>query len=200
MEKMEDRENIKKKENINPITLYLSLKTLYLSARWLKTLIFTAFVTAVEKIVTYALGDHDPGSGSAQAGRTSREMLSHLPLLSLLISRLLDSTLSWIGCDYLVIFSYLTFATLHCISSAITFALYHTCWTLSCPELAALVFSFLLHHQNALAKLSQLLGHRQQSFQAKSIRSFGLLIAEVISLNLASNPKLVLVLIKLAIG
>ena len=62
MEKMENRENIKKMENINQITLYLSLKTLYLSARWLKTLIFTAFVTAVEKIVTYALGEHDPGS------------------------------------------------------------------------------------------------------------------------------------------
>ena len=105
-----------------------------------------------------------------------------------LISRLLDSILSWIGCDYLVIFSYLTFATLHCISLAITFALYHTCWTLSCPELAALVFSFLLHHQNALAKLSQLLGHRQQSFQAKSSRSFDLLIAEVISVNL--GPKI----------
>ena len=142
--------------------------------------------TLFYSFIIYVHGEHEPGS--AHNGRTSSEMLSHLPLLSLLISRLLDSTLSWIGCDYLVIFSYLTFATLHCISSAITFALYHTCWTLSCPELAALVFSFLLHHQNALAQLSQLLGHRQQSFQAKSSRSFGLLIAEVISVNL--GPKI----------
>ena len=80
--------------------------------------------------------------------------------------------LNWLRLSGHLFLSYLCY-----IALAITFALYHTCYILSFPELAALVFSFLLHHQNALAKLSQLLSHRQQSFHAKSIRSLGLLLA-----------------------
>ena len=36
---------------------------------FLQTLYFTAFIATVEKIITYALGEHDPGS--AQNWRTS---------------------------------------------------------------------------------------------------------------------------------
>ena len=38
---------------------------------FLQTLLFTAFVATVQKIITYALGAHDPGS--AQDGRTSND-------------------------------------------------------------------------------------------------------------------------------
>ena len=57
-------------ENINQITktLYLRLKTLtwlktlYSSTVWLKILYFTAVIATLDKIITYALGEHDPGS------------------------------------------------------------------------------------------------------------------------------------------
>ena len=41
---------------------------------FLKTLFFTAFIATVEKIITYALGEHDPGS--AQDWRTSNDFCS----------------------------------------------------------------------------------------------------------------------------
>ena len=41
---------------------------------FLQTLYFTAFIATVEKIITYALGEHDPGS--AQNWRTSNDFCS----------------------------------------------------------------------------------------------------------------------------
>ena len=41
---------------------------------FLQTLYFTAFIATVEKIITYALGEHDPGS--AQDWRTSNDFCS----------------------------------------------------------------------------------------------------------------------------
>ena len=41
---------------------------------FLQTLYFTAFIATVEKIITYALGEHD--SGSAQVWRTSNDFCS----------------------------------------------------------------------------------------------------------------------------
>ena len=41
---------------------------------FLQTLYFTAFIATVEKIITYALGEHDPGS--AQDWRTSNDFFS----------------------------------------------------------------------------------------------------------------------------
>ena len=46
---------------------------------FLQTLYFTAFIATVEKIITYALGEHDPGS--AQDWRTSNDFCS--PVLCL---------------------------------------------------------------------------------------------------------------------
>ena len=45
---------------------------------FLQTLYFTAFIATVEKIITYALGEHDPGR--AQVWRTSNDFCS--PALS----------------------------------------------------------------------------------------------------------------------
>ena len=41
---------------------------------FLQTLYFTAFIATVEKIITYALGEHDPGL--AQDWRTSNDFCS----------------------------------------------------------------------------------------------------------------------------
>ena len=41
---------------------------------FLQTLYFTAFIATVEKIITYALGEHDPGS--AQDWRRSNNFCS----------------------------------------------------------------------------------------------------------------------------
>ena len=49
-----EHESIEKMENINQTT-----KTLYL---FTKTLYFAVFMSTVEKIITYTLGEHDPGS------------------------------------------------------------------------------------------------------------------------------------------
>ena len=78
-------------ENINQITktLYLRLKTLtwlktlYSSTVWLKILYFTAVIATLDKIITYALGEHDPGS--AQDRKTSSDFWrpdSSVPQLS----------------------------------------------------------------------------------------------------------------------
>ena len=53
-------------------TRFLTQKKLFLVIRRLKTLYFTSFMSPVEKIIKYTLGEHDPGS--AQNGRTSSEM------------------------------------------------------------------------------------------------------------------------------
>ena len=49
-------------------------KKLFLSTGWLKTLDLMAIMATVEKIITYALGEHNPGS--APDGRTSSELWS----------------------------------------------------------------------------------------------------------------------------
>ena len=49
-----EHESIEKMENINQTT-----KTLYL---FTKTLYFAVFMSTVEKIIKYTLGEHDPGS------------------------------------------------------------------------------------------------------------------------------------------
>ena len=49
-------------------------KKLFLSTGWLKTLDLMAIMATVEKIITYALGEHNPGS--APDGRTSSEFWS----------------------------------------------------------------------------------------------------------------------------
>ena len=50
---------------------------------FLQTLYFTAFIATVEKIITYALGEHDPGS--AQDWRTSNDFCS--PVFWMILSK-----------------------------------------------------------------------------------------------------------------
>ena len=50
--------------------------------------LITAFVATVQKIITYALGAHDPGS--AQDGRTSNDFCTPVSCGALVVSKLRD--------------------------------------------------------------------------------------------------------------
>ena len=50
---------------------------------FLQTLYFMAFIATVEKIITYTLGEHDPGS--AQVWRTSNDFCSPVVMVIMMM-------------------------------------------------------------------------------------------------------------------